>query len=316
VTALEFESAHEEQWSELEKSVRLAERKLEPERFLLLYRTCCGHLALAQSRGFPAPLLSRLAAVTARAHQIVYRQTDLGFARIARTFMHAFPAAVRANRAYVAVAALVLLVPALALGVAVKHRPDLVLSLLDSLTVSRFEHMYDPSNPRIGRLQDEGTNWMMFGFYVLNNVGIAFQCYVSGIAFGLGSIYYLAFNGAFGGAAAGYVTAIGFSGTFYPFIATHSAFEITAIVLCGAAGLRIGHAVLLPGRLSRAVSLQRAARETSVIVFGSSVMLVIAAAIEAFWSSAAWLSPTAKFTAAGLCWTLVAVFFLRRPDAD
>jgi hypothetical protein len=45
-------------------------------------------------------------------------------------------------------------------------------------------------------------------------------------------------------------------------------------------------------------------------------MLLIAAAIEAFWSSAAWVPPPAKFAAAAGCWTLVALFFLRRPHED
>jgi uncharacterized membrane protein SpoIIM required for sporulation len=48
-------------------------------------------------------------------------------------------------------------------------------------------------------------------------------------------------------------------------------------------------------------------------VFGSAVMLVIAAAIEAFWSSAAWVTPTAKYSGAAACWILITLFFLRRP---
>ncbi|HEX4151394.1 MAG TPA: stage II sporulation protein M [Steroidobacteraceae bacterium] len=316
MTALDFETANEAQWLELEQALRRNDRALDPARFLFLYRTACEHLAMAEARGFPAPLVSRLSTMTARAHQIVYRQTDFGLGRIVRTLMHAFPAMVRAHRWYVLVAALLVIVPALALGLAVAHRPDLILSLVDASTVQQFQHMYSPANPEIGRLRDAGTNWMMFGFYIANNIGIAFQCYVSGILIGLGSLYYLAFNGAFGGAVAGYVTSIGFAGTFFPFIATHSAFELTAVVLCGAAGLRIGRSVLLPGRMTRVASLQLAARDTSVIVFGSSVMLVIAAALEAFWSSAAWVSAPAKYALAAGCWILVAVFFLRRPRAD
>jgi uncharacterized membrane protein SpoIIM required for sporulation len=314
MTALDFETSNEAQWSELEQAVSREDKTLDPERFLFLYRAACEHLALAEARGFPAPLVSRLSAMTARAHQIVYRQTDLGLGRIARTLMRTFPAMVRAHGWYVLVAAL--LVTAVVLGYVVAHRPDLILSLVDSATVDTFGRMYDPANPEIGRLRDAGTNWMMFGFYIANNIGIAFQCYVSGILFGLGSVYYLAYNGAFGGAVAGYVASIGFAGTFFPFIATHSAFEVTAVVLSGAAGLRIGRSVLLPGRLPRLASLQIAARETSVIVFGSAVMLVIAAAIEAFWSSAAWVSPVAKFAGAGGSWMLVAIFFWRRPHAD
>jgi uncharacterized membrane protein SpoIIM required for sporulation len=313
VTPLEFEAANEAHWRELEQAVGLEDRQQNPERFLALYRSSCEHLALARARGFPAHVIERLSIVTARAHQIVYRQSEFGFARVSRALLQQFPAAVRAHRGYVAVAALILLVPALALGAAIYHRPDLILSLIDSRTVAQFERMYSSSNPAIGRLRDAGGNWMMFGFYIMNNIGISFQCFVTGVVFGVGTVYFLAFNGAFTGAVAGYVAASGYGGTFFPFVATHSAFEVTAIVLCGAAGLRIGRAVLQPGRLPRTTSLAAAARDTSTIVFGAAVMLLIAAAIEAFWSSAAWVPPLAKFAAAAGCWTLVALFFLRRP---
>jgi len=316
MTALEFQSVHEGSWAELEQAVRLPERRLDPQRFLALYRTCCEHLALAEARGFPSGIVERLAIVTARAHQIVYRQSDFGVARIARVLLNRFPATVRAHRGYVALAALLFLAPAVALGVAVYYKPDLILSIVDAGTAAQYEKMYDPSNEVLGRLRDAGTNWMMFGFYIMNNIGIAFQCFATGILLGLGSVYFIAMNGAFGGAVAGYVASAGFGGTFFPFIATHSAFELTAIVLCGAAGLRIGKAVLLPGRMPRTAALELAAKDTSVIVFGSAVMLVIAAAIEAFWSSAVWISPTAKYSAAAACWTLVFLFFLRRPYAD
>jgi uncharacterized membrane protein SpoIIM required for sporulation len=131
----------------------------------------------------------------------------------------------------------------------------------------------------------------------------------------LGSLFFLLANGIFGGGIAGYVSSLGYGSTFFPFVATHSAFELTAIVLCGAAGLRIGQSVLLPGRRTRVAALELAARETSLIVFGAAIMLVIAAAVEAFWSSAPWVTSTAKFACAGFCWILVLCFFLRRPDA-
>ncbi len=316
MTALEFETANGGLWLELEEAVKRPERELDPERFLRLYRTCCEHLALAEARGFPSAILERLSIVTAHAHQIVYRQSDLGVARIAHVLLNRFPAMVRAHRGYVAVAALLLMGPALALGIAVYHKPDLILTLVDGATAAKFEKMYDPSNPVLGRLRDAGSNWMMLGYYVMNNIGIAFQCYATGALWGAGSVFFIATNGAFGGAIGGYVASAGFAGTFFPFIATHSAFELTAIVLCGAAGLRIGRAVLLPGRLTRTDALQAAAKDTSIIVFGSAVMLVIAAAIEAFWSSAAWITPTAKYSGAAACWILVALFFLRRPYAD
>jgi uncharacterized membrane protein SpoIIM required for sporulation len=316
MTALEFETAQAAKWSELEKLLTREEKQLDPERFLDLYRMCCEHLALAQARGFPAYVIERLSIVTARAHQIVYRQSEFGLARVIRILTDTFPRTVRANWKYVLTAAALLMLPAIAIGVATYFRPDLILSVVDSRVAAEFEQMYGPAAKSIGHMRDSGDDWSMFGFYIMNNVGIAFQCYVTGVLFGLGSVFFLIWNGVYMGGIAGYVTARGFGATFFSFIVTHSAFEITAIALCGAAGLRLGRSILFPGRMMRLVSMQIAARDTSSIVFGSAVMLIIASAFEAFWSSATWVLPTAKYACAAACWTLVLLFFLRRARAD
>jgi uncharacterized membrane protein SpoIIM required for sporulation len=107
------------------------------------------------------------------------------------------------------------------------------------------------------------------------------------------------------GAVGGYLTERGLGTTFYPFVATHSAFELTAIVIAGAAGLRLGHALLIPGRRTRLDSLVSAARRCTVLLYGSTAMLFIAAGIEAFWSSAQWLPPGVKYGVAALCWLAV-----------
>ena len=39
-----------------------------------------------------------------------------------------------------------------------------------------------------------------------------------------------------------------------------------------------------------------------VIIYGLTVMLLIAAAIEAFWSSARWMPLPLKYSVAALCW--------------
>jgi uncharacterized membrane protein SpoIIM required for sporulation len=315
MTPFDFQAANEARWGELEEELAREREPVDPDRFLASYRLCCEHLALARARNFPQPVVERLASITARAHQIIYWQGDAGFARVARALTENFPAAVRGNWPYVAAAAALLLVPTIAIGIATYRNPDLILSIVDRETADRFEQMYSPTARAIGRPRDVGTNWMMFGFYIKNNIGIAFQCYATGALFGLGSLFFLLFNGVLFGGIAGYVASLGYGGIFFPFVVTHSAFELTAIVLAGAAGLRIGRAVLLPGRRTRVAALELAARETSFIVFGSAVMLLIAAAVEAFWSSAPWVTSTAKYACAAFCWVLVLSFFLRRPRA-
>ena len=103
----------------------------------------------------------------------------------------------RADAAYVWIATALFAVPTLVLGVLVYYQPGLVLSVVDAATAAEFEQMYSRSAESIGRTRDAGNNWMMFGFYIRNNVGIAFQCFASGLAAGLGSIFFLVYNGAF-----------------------------------------------------------------------------------------------------------------------
>jgi uncharacterized membrane protein SpoIIM required for sporulation len=281
---------------------------MDGARFTSLYRHTCGHLAIARSRSYPAHLVERLEHITGQAHQLIYQQRQVGWRWLLKVVAHDFPVAVRAHKGYVAAATLLFLVPTLVLGVLVYAQPELILSVVDAETASQFDQMYSTSADSIGRLRTADTDWMMFGHYIRNNIGVAFQCYAGGIFFGLGSIFFIAFNGAFGGAIAGYLTSRGLSSTFYSFIATHAAFELTAIVLAGAAGMRIGHALLAPGRQTRRQSLMAASQQSIVIVYGVTVMLLIAAAIEAFWSSAIWLPPSAKYAVAGVCWTGVIVY--------
>jgi uncharacterized membrane protein SpoIIM required for sporulation len=316
VTPLAFEALYQAEWQELEEHLdsllrRTNKRPKEPprgERIAALYRRACEHLALARARSYPAYLLDRLDRLTADAHQLIYQQREFGASALWRIVASDFPRAVRANSAYVWLAAVLFTAPLVIVGVLVYFQPSLILSVVDAGTAAEYEQMYSRSGEAIGRVRDAGTNWVMFGFYIRNNVSIAFQCFASGLAVGLGSIFYLVFNGANIGAVAGYLTERGLGETFWSFVATHSSFELTAIVLSGAAGLKLGHSLLAPGRRTRRQSLVQAARECVVLVYGVAAMLVVAAAFEAFWSSAIWVPNAVKYGVAAVCWLVVLIY--------
>ncbi|MGH8552673.1 MAG: stage II sporulation protein M, partial [Methylococcales bacterium] len=90
----------------------------------------------------------------------------------------------------------------------------------------------------------------------------------------------------------------------------HGSFELTAIVISGMAGLNLGAALLRPGQLSRMASLKKASNSSMKMVYGVILMLVIAAFIEAFWSSKRAIDPIAKFQVGAALWAFVAVYFL------
>ena len=315
MTPLQFEALYQEEWQELSGLLKQAfdgksrdsrrRTRIRGERVAALYRRACEHLALARARSYPAYLLDLLEQLTSDAHQLIYQRHDLGLANLRRLIAVEFPRVVRSHATYVWIAAALLIVPTLVMGVLVYFKPELILSVVSADSAAQFEQMYSTSAESIGRTRSADTDWAMFGFYIRNNVGIAFQCFAGGLFAGLGSIFFLLYNGTVFGAVAGYLTQRGLADTFYAFVVTHSAFELTAIVLSGAAGLRLGHSLLAPGRRTRTQSLVFAGRECAIIVSGSMVMLFVAAGIEAFWSSAIWLPHEVKYSVAAACWIAV-----------
>ncbi len=170
-------------------------------------------------------------------------------------------------------------------------RPD--LQHCQPQQVAEMQGVYDPDASRLGRAAERASSedWMMFGYYVMHNIGIAFQTFAAGLLFGLGSVFFLIFNGLIIGAISGHLTEIGYGQTFWSFVIGHGAFELTAIALAGAAGLQLGWALIAPGQLTRSESLRLAARESVQLLCGVIVFLLIAAFIEAYWSSTTQVAP-------------------------
>jgi uncharacterized membrane protein SpoIIM required for sporulation len=149
----------------------------------------------------------------------------------------------------------------------------------------------------------------MFGFYIKNNIGIGFQTFASGFVLGIGAVFNLLYNGIVLGAVMGYMTELGYTETFFPFVIGHGAFELTGIAIAGAAGLKLGYGLLCPGALTRKQSLMKAAQQSMQLVYGVLLLLLVAAFIEAFWSSSSYLSNAAKYTAGASFWVLVLSYF-------
>jgi uncharacterized membrane protein SpoIIM required for sporulation len=312
MTPLQFEARYAADWVALEEQVQIRQqgrRKRSTQQpqpadeFAALYRRVCEQLSLARERAYPAHLVERLQRVAADAHHLVYQQGgSLGVGALHRFLVRDFPRCVHRHRWFVGVSAALFFMPLLVTGLLVYFRPELVLAVMDAQMAEEIQWMYSPETESIGRHRDAASDWAMFGFYIKNNIGIAFRCFAGGLFFGLGSSFFIVYNGAFIGAVGGFLTERGLAATFYSFVATHSSFELLAIVLSGAAGLRLGYALLAPGRLTRRASLVLATRETAPLVYGFTALLLIAAAVEAFWSSSQWIAPAIKYAVAATCW--------------
>ena len=158
--------------------------------------------------------------------------------------------------------------------------------------------------------RSEGLDASMAGFYVYNNVGIAFRCFSTGILFGTGSLFFLVYNGLMIGTMIGHVAQAGYAGNILTFMCGHGTFELTAILISGQAGLRMGYALVATEGYTRIGSLQRHAPELARLMLGAGMMLLIAAAIEGFWSPSSVPAPIKWLVAALLMLLIIAYLAL------
>lgn len=299
-----FEQANTAEWASFEELCAGARGDLPRS-----YRRICQHLALARHRCYSAGLIQRLNALVLRGHQELYGHAP-GPVQGWTTWAGAFPRRVRALRGPVLLAALLFALPFGGLTQAVRRSPERAFLVEDPQALARMEAMYEGGNGRFGREDQADTDVMMFGFYIWNNVRLGFQAFAGGLLLGLGALLFLVLNGLHAGAVAGWLTQAGLGGNFWSFVVTHTAFEIPSLVLSGAAGLRVGWSLLAPGRHSRLQALRRAVKEVLPLVYGAAAMDVLAAGLEAFWSSSARVPQGAKFGAGAMLWTAVAGYFL------
>lgn len=249
------------------------------------YRHLCQHLALARERDYSLSLIEHLHSLVQQGHDVLYGAQGHIRQRVLRYASHGFAQDVRANRGWVLAAALLLFGPQLAMMLAVHLQPDLAYLVMSPHDVAHMEQMYSQDVLNLGRVAREAsTDVQMFGFYIFNNVSIAFRCFAGGITAGLLTIAALVFNGLSFGVVEMRLIQAGLGDNFHSFVIGHSGFELGAIVLSGAAGLRLGFSLIAPGQRSRGAAVRETARALIGMVCGLAVMLVIAALIEAFWS--------------------------------
>lgn len=314
-----FEQRHEPQWKALDASLSRLEmgrgdRGGVPDDLPELYRQVCHHLALVRHRHYGADLELRLNRLVLRGHQQLYHHSSVDAAGIFAFASSGFPRLVRREKRLVGLSALLFGVPLLLMTLLIPRHPEIAFSIMAPATVEQMGQQFSPGGSlEAGRPVDSDV--LMFGYYIRNNIGIAFRTFAGGILGGVGSIFFLVYNGLAIGAVTGYVRQMGFGPQFFPFAIGHGAFELTAIVLAGAAGLRLGLALLAPGSLSRGRSLLLAGRTAIRILYGAAGMLVIAAFLEAFWSPMPQPAAT-KYGIGAILWLSVFVYltFAGRPD--
>lgn len=276
-----FLAGRRARWDRLEQLLLRTRTASEWSEVGALYRTTCADLAHARSKGLPKDIQDYLDELAGRAHNHLYGARQVQGLDLARLVGAEFPRELRRQWRFFLASNLLFYGPFLLMMALCLIEPSMGTLVVSEGQLAETEMMY--SSPDMIRSADQDAT--MAGFYVWNNVGIAFRCFATGVLFGLGSVYYLVQNGLAIGTVAGYLGAVGYGGNLGAFVAGHGPWELTGVVVAGAAGLQMGWALVATGGRTRVGSLTSVAPSLYRLVVGATVMLLIAALIEGFWSA-------------------------------
>ncbi len=252
-----------------------------------LYRSACADLAMAEQYRLSPQTVSYLHGLVGRAHNSIYRSRRFQFHLWWDVAFRQAPRQIFRDRCVHICGLLFFGLFGLAAYLAFNDEvfPNFTENVLGAESMEMLESMYSEVQFREGSGRDIGTNLTMVAFYIQHNTGIGLECFALGVLI-IPGLYTTAYNATALGASFGYMARGDTEGgdSFLEFVTAHGSFELTAIALAAAAGLRIGSGWLFTGGLTRLASLQARAQEALPIMAVSGVLFFLAALTEGLFS--------------------------------
>ena len=274
-------------WERLRQLTARAQRGVgglspaELEELVRLYQRAAGHLSYARTFYQDAGLTARLSSLVIAAGAVVYGTRARTLRVLGRFLALTFPAAVWHLR-YLALTATVLTaVPAAIVAAWIATSPA-ALEVASpaaerAALLQEFEDYY---------ASEEAAQFSSSVF--TNNVLVAGRAFAFGVAFCLPTVLVLLANAANLGVAWGIFAAVGQQPRFWGLILPHGLLELTAIFIAGAAGLKLGWALIDPGDRPRGQALAEEGRRAVAVVLGLVLAFLVAAVIEGFVTGQPW----------------------------
>jgi uncharacterized membrane protein SpoIIM required for sporulation len=260
-----------------------------------IYRRTASDLAIARAESRDPRLINYLNSLVIRAHGRIYRAESHGGKRILRFFSHELPQTFRRTFRYTLLSFSVFIVFAIFGFIGTRYDPEFselvgVDPAFREMNIETKTHWWEQLN--------EG-NQVGASLIMANNIQVTIYTFALGATCGIGTLLYLAMNGANIASVLALTYRAGFGNDLITFMVGHGVIELSCIFIAGGAGLLIGSAMVIPGDMTRADALKTRGMEAVRLMIGVAILLVVAGTIEGFISPAP-IDPRIKFTIAGL----------------
>ena len=285
-----FRAEREASWRQLEALLWRLQRHglaglsaIDLARLPVLYRATLSSLSVARAISLDRNLLEYLETLSARAYLAVYgTRRHLGEA-VWDFFARRFPRAVRNYRWHLALAGLLLALGTAAGWALTQADSERFYGFVGSAMAQGRGPTSSTESLRAVLYDREGAARMLKTFAMFlfsHNSQVGLLAFAIGAAGAIPAALLLFMNGLGMGAFAALYRSRGLSLDFWGWILPHGVTELTAVALCGAAGLVVGGALIFPGREERLAGLARRGREAGVLVLGAVAMFFVAGLIE------------------------------------
>lgn len=289
VNASRFRAAHEDDWQRLDNLLRRVEKRsvraLADDDLLALpslYRSALSSLSVARETSLDRNLVAYLEQLCVRAYFQIYGVPTSAWHQLYGFFRSGWPEAVRGLWRETLVALLLVAAGTLTGFLLVASDPSWFYSIIPNGLAGGRTPDADAAVLRHTLYGKDGQPLLATFATMLftHNSQIAIFAFALGFAFAVPTALLLLYNGLMLGALYAVFSAKGLGFGFAGWIAIHGTTELFAIILAGAAGLRIGTAIAFPGRVARLAAATRAGRSAAVVMGGVVIMLLCAGMLE------------------------------------
>ena len=278
--------------------------RAELREMALLYRQVASDLSTLRQDRTSAALAAQVNALLARAHHIIYSSRKSTWRNFLLFLRDGYPQVFRQQLNYVFASLFLLLLGALVATVftlADTRFGERLAGPMVLAAIARHE-MWTRS---IVSIAPQATSAIM-----TNNLSVSFVAFAGGLTFGALSIFEMFQNGLLLGAIGVLCGKAGMAVDLWSFVVPHGSLELPAIVIAGAAGIRLGHGMLFPGMYRWKDSVAQAGYEAVRLASGLIPLLIVAGTLEGFFSPSAapvWL----KFSVGGGLFSLLLLWLFR-----
>lgn len=290
VNASRFRAAHEAEWDRLDQLVSRMEKRsvraLSDDDILalpLLYRSALSSLSVARETSLDQALVTYLEQLCTRAYFQLYGVPDTAVRQIGRFLNHDWPLAVQGLWRETLACLILTLAGVLAGWWLVASDPSWYYSIIPDAMAGGRDPAASASTLRatIYDSNPKASGLATFAAYLFtHNSQVAIFAFALGFAFTVPTVLLLLYNGLTLGAMLCLFASKGLGLNFLGWLTIHGSTEMFAIIIAGAAGMKIGTAVAFPGHEARAEAAVVAGRRAGVAMAGVVLMLLIAGLLE------------------------------------